>query len=57
LLALNAVEYPRLKAQFLLIGKTVSGPGSQKAIPLVILFKGQKIKGEWLASLPPGSIS
>jgi len=26
LLALNAVEYPRLKAQFLLIGKTVSGP-------------------------------
>jgi hypothetical protein len=28
----------------------------KKAIPLVMFFKGQRIKGEWLASLPPGSI-
>jgi len=29
----------------------------KKAIPLVMLLKGQRIEGEWLASLPPGSVS
>ena len=27
------------------------------AIPLLIFFKGQRMKGEWLDALPPGSIA
>ena len=33
------------------------GYAIESAIPPMLLFKGQRMKGEWLDALPPGSIT